>query len=58
MNTSGLIHIGANLTHPQLYDQLDSVVDNILSSETELVIITSSNLEDTSVALEIIIKYP
>jgi len=58
MNTSGLIDIGANLTHPQLYDQLKSVVDNILSSETELVIITSSNLEDTSLALEIIKKYP
>tara|TARA_A100001011_G_scaffold387882_2_gene466499 strand:+ start:196 stop:987 length:792 start_codon:yes stop_codon:yes gene_type:complete len=58
MNTSGLIDIGANLTHPQLFDQLNSIVDNILSSQTELVIITSSNLEDTSLALEIIRKHP
>ena len=58
MSTSGLIDIGANLTHPQLYDQLNRVVENILSSETEAVIITSSNIEDTAIALEIINKYP
>ena len=58
MNTLGLIDIGANLTHPQLYDQLDVVVDNIVSSDTGSVIITSSNLNDTVMALDIITKYP
>tara|TARA_Y100000748_G_scaffold250122_1_gene215136 strand:+ start:2297 stop:3088 length:792 start_codon:yes stop_codon:yes gene_type:complete len=58
MNTSGLIDIGANLTHPELYDHLDKIVDNILSSDTELVIITSSNIQDAEIALEIINRYP
>ena len=58
MNIKGLIDIGANLTHPQLYDQLDLVVDNIISSYTGSVIITSSNLNDTVIALYIISKYP
>ena len=58
MNIKGLIDIGANLTHPQLYDQLDLVVDNIVSSDTGSVIITSSNLNDTVIALDIISKYP
>ena len=58
MNNQGLIDIGANLTHSQLYDQLDLVVDNIVSSETGSVIITSSNLNDTVIALDIISKYP
>ena len=35
MNTSGLIDIGANLTHPQLYNQLDEIVSNIIGSETD-----------------------
>ena len=42
---------------PQLYDQLEKVVDNIISSQT-MVIITSSNLEDTIIALDIINQYP
>ena len=58
MNNQGLIDIGANLTHSQLYDQLDLVVDNIVSSDTGSVIITSSNLNDTVIALDIISKYP
>ena len=58
MNTRGLIDIGANLSHPQLYDQLEKIVNNIISSETQSVIITSSNLEDTIIALDIINKYP
>ncbi len=58
MNNQGLIDIGANLTHSELYDQLDLVVDNIVSSDTGSVIITSSNLNDTVIALDIISKYP
>ena len=58
MNNQGLIDIGANLTHPQLYDQLDLVVDNIVTSDTGSVIITSSNLNDTAIALDIISKFP
>ena len=58
MNIQGLIDIGANLSHPQLYDQLEKVVDNIISSQTQSVIITSSNLEDTIIALDIINQYP
>tara|TARA_B100001769_G_scaffold141142_1_gene110560 strand:+ start:466 stop:1257 length:792 start_codon:yes stop_codon:yes gene_type:complete len=58
MNSPSLIDIGANLTHPKLYDQLNKIVNNILSSETEIVIITSSNIEDTTIALDIISKYP
>ena len=58
MSTSGLIDIGANLTHPQLYNQLDEIVSNIIASETDSVIITSSTIEDTIIALEIIEKYP
>ena len=58
MSTSGLIDIGANLTHPQLYNQLDEIVSNIIASETDSVIITSSTIEDTIIALDIIEKYP
>ena len=58
MNDLGLIDIGANLTHPTLYNQLDVIVENIISSETKSVIITSSCLKDTSLALNIINKHP
>ena len=37
---------------------LEKIVNNIISSETQSVIITSSNLEDTIIALDIINKYP
>ena len=47
MNMSGLIDIGANLTHPDLYNQLDSIVENIKAENIEKVIITSSNVIDT-----------
>ena len=58
MNVAGLIDIGANLTHPQLFDQLDHIVNNIIDSETDSVIITSSNIQDIDIALRIIDKYP
>ena len=58
MNTLGLIDIGANLTHPQLHNQLDKVVENMKIKNIKKAIITSSNLEDTKVALEIIKIYP
>ena len=58
MNNIGLIDIGANLTHPELYNQLDKIVENIQSAHIKKVIITSSNLEDTKTALNIINLYP
>lgn len=58
MNMSGLIDIGANLTHPDLYNQLDSIVENIKAENIEKVIITSSNVIDTHNALKIINSYP
>ena len=54
MNNIGLIDIGANLTHPELYNQLDKIVENLQSAHIKKVIITSSNLEDTKTALNII----
>jgi len=58
MRNQGLIDIGANITHPQLYNQLDKIIVNIENSNTKKVIITSSNLSDTKLALEIINKHP
>jgi TatD DNase family protein len=58
MNNIGLIDIGANLTHPELYNQLDKIVENLQSANIKKVIITSSNLEDTKTALNIINLYP
>jgi len=58
MNNIGLIDIGANLTHPELYNQLDKIVENLKSAHIKKVIITSSNLEDTKTALNIINLYP
>ena len=47
----GLIDIGANLTHPELYNQLDRIVNNLRAENIEKVIITSSNVSDTHTAL-------
>ncbi|MBT3548423.1 MAG: TatD family hydrolase [Gammaproteobacteria bacterium] len=58
MNPLGLIDIGANITHPQLYNQLDKVVENMRSKGISKAIITSSNLGDTRTALDIIKAYP
>ena len=58
MNNMGLIDIGANLTHPELYNQLDKIVENIKTADIKKVIITSSNLGDTKTALNIINLYP
>lgn len=58
MNNQGIIDIGANLTHPQLYNQLKTIIEHINNSKTEKVIITSSNLMDTALAKEIISLYP
>ena len=58
MNNIGLIDIGANLTHPELYNQLDKIVENLKTSNIKKVIITSSNLGDTKTALDIINLYP
>ena len=54
----GLIDIGANLTHPELYNQLDRIVNNLRAENIEKVIITSSNVSDTHTALKIIDLYP
>ena len=58
MNNIGLIDIGANLTHPELYNQLDKIVENLQIADIKKVIITSSNLRDTKTALDIINLYP
>jgi len=58
MNNIGLIDIGANLTHPELYNQLDKIVENLKAANIKKVIITSSNLGDTKTALDIINLYP
>ena len=58
MNTVGLIDIGANLTHPQLHNQIDKVVENMKIQNISKAIITSSNLKDTKTALDIINLYP
>ena len=58
MNNIGLIDIGANLTHPELYNQLDKIVENLQIADIKKVIITSSNLGDTKTALDIINLYP
>jgi len=58
MNTVGLIDIGANITHPQLHNQIDKVVENMKIQNISKAIITSSNLEDTKKALDIIASYP
>ena len=58
MNTLGLIDIGANVTHPQLHNQIDKVVENMKAQNIKKVIITSSNLKDTKTALDIINSYP
>ena len=58
MNNIGLIDIGANLTHPELYNQLDKIVENLQIADIKKVIITSSNLRDTKTALNIINLYP
>ena len=58
MNNIGLIDIGANLTHPELYNQLDKIVKNLKTADIKKVIITSSNLGDTKTALDIINLYP
>ena len=39
MNNIGLIDIGANLTHPELYNQLDKIVENLQSAHIKKVII-------------------
>ena len=56
MSILGLIDIGANITHPQLYNQLDKVVENMRVKDISKAIITSSNLEDTKTSLNIINK--
>ena len=58
MNTLGLIDIGANITHPQLHNQIDKVVENMKVQNIHRAIITSSNLKDTKIALDIINTYP
>ena len=42
-----LIDIGANLTHNQLLDNIDSVIARFKKAKIEKVVITSSNLNDT-----------
>tara|TARA_Y100000817_G_C16785606_1_gene512655 strand:+ start:45 stop:842 length:798 start_codon:yes stop_codon:yes gene_type:complete len=52
------IDIGVNLTHKQLYDDLQTVVENMVDANIQKAIITSSTIDETNVALEIIKKYP
>ncbi len=53
-----LIDIGANLTHNQLLDNIDSVITRFKKAKIEKVVITSSNLNDTKKALELIKQFP
>ena len=52
------IDIGVNLTHDQLLDIIDKVVNDMIGVNVNNAIITSSCIDETYKALEIIDKYP
>ena len=55
---SSFIDIGVNLTHDQLYNNLDKVIKDMIDANINNAIITSSCIDETYKALEIIDKYP
>ena len=52
------IDIGVNLTHDQLLDNIDKVINDMIDANVSNAIITSSCIDETNKALEIIDKYP
>ena len=52
------IDIGVNLTHDQLLDNIDKVINDMIDANVNNAIITSSCIDETYKALEIIDKYP
>ena len=52
------IDIGVNLTHDQLLDNIDKVINDMIDANVSNAIITSSCIDETYKALEIIDKYP
>ena len=52
------IDIGVNLTHNQLFDNLETVIRNMINANVTKGIITSSCIDETHKALDIIDKYP
>ena len=52
------IDIGVNLTHDQLLNNLDKVINDMIDANINNAIITSSCIDETYKALEIIDKYP
>ena len=55
---SSFIDIGVNLTHDQLLNNLDKVINDMIDANINNAIITSSCIDETYKALEIIDKYP
>ncbi|MEC9205823.1 MAG: TatD family hydrolase [Pseudomonadota bacterium] len=58
VNKNALIDIGANLTHDQLFKKIPSIIKKFKASHVQKVIITSSNIHDTEIALDLIKKFP
>ena len=52
------IDIGVNLTHDQLLDNIDKVINDMIDANVNKAIITSSCIDETYKALQIIDKYP
>ena len=52
------IDIGVNLTHDELFNNLDKVINDMIDVNINNAIITSSCIDETYKALEIIDKYP
>ena len=57
-NKHALIDIGANLTHSQLLNNIHTVIENFKKVRVDKVIITSSDIHDTEMALDLIEKFP
>ena len=55
---SSFFDIGVNLTHDQLFNNLDKVINDMINANINNAIITSSCIDETNKALEIIDKYP
>ncbi|MDG2060450.1 MAG: TatD family hydrolase [SAR86 cluster bacterium] len=50
--------IGANLTHPDLQEDLESILENALNEGVVNISVTSSNLEESIKALDLVKKWP
>ena len=57
-NKPPFIDIGVNLTHRQLFDDLENVIKQMTSANIIKAVITSSSIQETYDALKIINKYP